>query len=50
MEFVEKNIREDQEALQELLALGARGTPVTVIDGQTVMGFDRDKLDAMLVG
>jgi hypothetical protein len=34
--------------LQELLALGARATPVTVIDGEVVMGFDRTKIDDLL--
>jgi len=48
IEFTEKNIRKDQEALQELLNLGARGTPATVIDGEVVLGFDRAKLDELL--
>jgi hypothetical protein len=30
------------------LALGARATPVTVIDGEVVMGFDRTKIDDLL--
>ncbi len=30
------------------MALGARATPVAVIDGQVVMGFDRGKLEALL--
>ncbi|HZR99157.1 MAG TPA: hypothetical protein VFE37_10645 [Chloroflexota bacterium] len=41
-------MREDPAALQELLALGARATPVTVIDGEIVMGFDRTKIDELL--
>lgn len=43
-----KNIREDPEALQELLKLGAQATPVTVIDGEVVIGFDRGKLERLL--
>ena len=39
-------------ALQELLSLGARATPVAVFgegaDQQVVMGFDRDKIEALL--
>jgi hypothetical protein len=31
-----------------LIALGARATPVTVIDGEIVMGFDRTKIDELL--
>ncbi len=34
--------------MQELIALGARATPVTVIDGEVVMGFDRAKIDDLL--
>ncbi len=34
--------------MQELLGLGARATPVTVIDGEVVMGFNRDKIDELL--
>jgi len=48
IQFTEKNIRDDPAALQELLALGARATPVTVIDGQVVMGFDRTRIDDLL--
>lgn len=43
-----KNIREDPAALQELLKLGFKATPVTIIDGETVVGFDRAKLEKLL--
>lgn len=43
-----KNIREDPAALQELLKLGFRATPVTIIDGESVVGFDRGKLERLL--
>jgi len=48
VEFTAKNIREDQQALQELLELGVRATPVTVIDGQVIVGFDRGKIERLL--
>lgn len=48
MQIVEKNIREDQQALDELLKLGVRATPVTLIDGEMVIGFDRNKLEQLL--
>lgn len=41
-------MREDPEALKELLGLGFQSTPVTLIDGQAVVGFDQDKLSALL--
>ena len=43
-----KNIREDQAAMQELLKLGFRATPVTIIDGEAVVGFDQAKLEKLL--
>ena len=48
MQFVEKNIREDQQALEELLKLGFRATPVTVVDGEVVVGFDRGRIERLL--
>jgi len=45
---VVKNIRADQAALQELVTLGFRATPVALIDGEAVVGFDREKLQKLL--
>lgn len=46
--FVEKNVRADKAALQELLDLGFQSTPVTIIDGESVVGFDQDKIVKLL--
>jgi len=46
--FIGKNIREDRQALEELLKLGVRATPVTVIDAEVVVGFDRGKIERLL--
>ena len=43
-----KNIREDPAAMQELLKLGFRATPVTIIDGEAVVGFDQARLEKLL--
>jgi len=45
---VDKNIRTDQAALQELRKMGFRATPVTLIDGEAVVGFDRGKIERLL--
>jgi hypothetical protein len=45
---VNKNVREDPEALKELLALGYQSTPVTLIDGEAVVGFDQNKIEKLL--
>ncbi len=38
----------DQEAMAELEKIGVMTTPVTVIDGEVVVGFDRTKLEELL--
>ena len=46
--FETKNIEEDDSAYDDLIALGARAVPVTVIDKQGVIGFDQVRLRAAL--
>ena len=46
--FEAKNIEDDDSAYDELMALGARAVPVTVIDKQVVIGFDQARLRAAL--
>lgn len=48
VEFTEKNVSTDLEGRSELLALGYDTTPVTVVDGRVVSGFDVNDLDAAL--
>ena len=45
---MEKNVRADQAALKELIDLGFQSTPVTIIDGQSVVGFDQAKIVELL--
>jgi hypothetical protein len=47
-EFVVKNVDEDPEAFNELVALGVMTIPVTVIDDYVVRGFDEKRLRAAL--
>jgi hypothetical protein len=46
--FVEKNVRADKAALKELLDQGFQSTPVTIIDGEAVVGFDQDRISQLL--
>lgn len=46
--FVERDIMNDQTAMDELLKLGVLTTPVTVIDGEVVVGFDRARFEKLL--
>lgn len=48
VEFTEKNIREDLDAMQEMVKMGSQATPTTTIDGDIIIGFDRDKLNEKL--
>jgi glutaredoxin 3 len=48
VEFVDRNIATDETALKELEKLGYMTTPVTVMDGEVVVGFDRARLENLL--
>lgn len=48
IEFTERNIVQDTSAMEELQELGACSTPVTLIDGDMVIGFDPKRLDSLL--
>jgi len=48
VEFVDRDVVEDEQALAELGELGYMTTPVTVIDGEVVIGFDRERLEQLL--
>ncbi len=39
-----KNIEEDDSAYDELMALGARAVPVTVVNGVVIIGFNERAL------
>ncbi len=46
--FTDRDITADESALAELERLGVMTTPVTVVDGQTVIGYDVNRLKALL--
>ncbi len=46
--YTEKNIQEDPEARKELMKMGHMGVPVILIDGEEVVGFNKDKIDQLL--
>lgn len=48
IEFVERDVASDETALDELQKLGYMTTPVTVVDGELVVGFDREKLQKLI--
>lgn len=49
--YVEKDIEADKDAYNELMGKNGgtfQGVPVTDIDGELVLGFDRAKIDTLL--
>ena len=46
--FTERNVALDDEARKDLLGMGFRATPVTVVEGQTMTGYNPQKLEALL--
>jgi glutaredoxin 3 len=46
--FEERDVSRDEAALEDLRRLGAMTTPVLVIDGETVVGFDRERIEELL--
>jgi len=46
--FTERDITTDASALAELEKLGVLTTPVTVVDGQPVIGYDVNRFKALL--
>lgn len=47
--FSEVDVSKDQKAAMDMInKSGQRGVPVIDIDGNIVVGFDRDRLDSIL--
>ena len=45
---IERNVAADETAFEELQKLGWMTTPVAVVNGQIVVGFDAKRLDELL--
>ena len=48
--FTEKDVAQDDEAFEEVMRMGFAATPVTLIDGEAVVGFNKAKLEQLLAG
>ena len=46
--FIDKDIRTDLDAMQEMVEIGSQSTPTTVIDGEVIIGFDKEKISEKL--
>jgi len=47
-DYEERNITTDSTAREELIKMNMRGVPVTVVDDQTIVGFDPQKIKAAI--
>jgi len=48
VEFVAKNVQDDRAALQEFIQMRLSTTPVVLIDGKPIEGFDVARIEAAL--
>ena len=48
VDFTERDVTADEDAIKELEKLGVMSTPVTLIDGEVVVGFDQKRLNELL--
>ena len=48
VEYTEKNVSTDPDARKELIQKRFMGVPVIIIDGETITGFDKPRLDELL--
>jgi glutaredoxin-like YruB-family protein len=49
VEYEEKNVGEDREALEEMIQKsGQTGVPVIDIDGKIIIGFNKEKITELL--
>jgi len=46
--YSERDVDADPAARDDMMKLGAHGTPVIVIDGAVIVGFDEEAIDELL--
>lgn len=46
--FTQKNVHDDAVARKELVALGSRTVPTTVIDGEVIVGFEIERIKELV--
>ncbi len=47
-DYEERNITTDSTARDELIKMNMRGVPVTIIDDETIVGYDPQKIKAAI--
>ena len=49
IEFIDRDVSADDDALRELIRMGHMTTPVIVVDDEVIVGFDRARLESLLL-
>lgn len=47
-EYIEYNISKNIEAKRELIGMGYMSVPVILINGEHILGFDKNRIDQLL--
>ena len=51
VEYIEYNVADDQAKAQEMVEKsGQMGVPVIVVNGELMVGFQKDKIETLLAG
>ncbi|SHH29881.1 glutaredoxin family protein [Tepidibacter thalassicus] len=48
VKYIEHNISEDVNARKKLMKMGYMSVPVIVIQGEEILGFDKNRIDELL--
>ena len=48
VDFVPRNVNDDADARKELISLGSKTIPTTVIDGEVIIGFEIERIKELI--
>lgn len=46
--YEEHNITKDSESRRELMRMGYRSVPIIIIDGEQILGFNKERISSLL--
>ena len=46
--FTDRDVTQDDAAFEDVMRMGFAATPVTLIDGEAVVGFNKARLEQLL--
>ncbi len=48
VKYTERDVSKDPEAIDELRRMGIMTTPVVIVDGEVIVGFNENKLNELI--